>query len=80
MKLKIESSSQEEFDAKREEIIKAVAGSKLRVSVSKKSESLATDPKEPFFNSQKEVLGYWDKKFNKMIEDIKADIDEVIKD
>lgn len=80
MKIKIESESQEEFDSKREDIIKAVAGSKFRVSISKKDESLATDPKEPFFDSQKEVLSHWDKKFKKMIEEIKADINEIVEE
>ena len=78
MKIAIESESQEEFDLKREEIIKAVAGSKLRVSISNKATSLATDPKKPYFKSQKEVLKHWDDKFQKMIADIKADIDEII--
>jgi hypothetical protein len=79
MKIKIESESQEEFDSKREEIIKAVAGSKLRVSVSRANESLATEPKEPYFDSQKEVLNHWDAKFKSMISDIKADIDEILR-
>jgi hypothetical protein len=79
MKIKFESATQEEFDSKREEIIKAVAGSKLRVTISKADESLATEPKEPYFDSQKEVLNHWDSKFKQMIADIKADIDEILR-
>lgn len=78
MKIQIESSSQEEFDQKRADLIKAIAGSKLKVKIEKKGQRLATDSREPYYNSQKEILGHWDKKFKKMISDIKADIDEII--
>jgi hypothetical protein len=78
MKIHIESSSQEEFDQKREDLIKAIAGSKLKVKIEKKGQRLATDAREPYYESQKTVLNHWDKKFKKMISDIKADIDEII--
>lgn len=78
MKIKIEST-QEEFDEKRPQLIKALAGSKFEVSLRKANESVAGEPREPYYEAQKEMLDYWNSKYEEMIEDIIKDIDEVLR-
>jgi len=78
MKLNIEAESQAEFDAKRYDIIKAVAGSVYDVSVKKKGEKSANEPREPFYKSQGEMLEHWDGKFRDVLETIKFEIGNII--
>ena len=78
MKIKIEST-QEELDEKRPMLIKALAGSKFKVSVKKADESIAGEPREPFYKAQKEMLDYWNNKFENTIDDIIRDIEEVMR-
>jgi hypothetical protein len=78
MKVVIKAGSQEEFDEKREELIKAVAGSKFDVTIRPKGESLASEPKEPFYASGAEILTEWDDAFADTLRAIKHDISEVI--
>ena len=60
-------------------LIKALAGNKFKVSVKKANESTAGEPREPFYKAQKEMLDYWNDKFENTIEDILRDIDEVLR-
>jgi hypothetical protein len=79
VRLKVESESQEEFDAKRPELIKAIAGSKLDVEIRRRGQKKPLESRDPHYRAQKEMLDYWNKKFNTMIEDLKAEINEIIK-
>lgn len=79
MKLKVESNSQEEFDSKRPELIKAIAGSKLDVEIREKGQKKPLESREPYYRAQKEMLDYWNSKFDSMIKDLKAQINEIIK-
>lgn len=78
MKVIIQAANQDEFDAKRVELIKSVAGSKYDVDIRPKGESKATDESVPFHAAQAEILDHWNQAFNAMIADIKHDIAEVI--
>ena len=78
MKVIIESEDQLEFDEKRESLIKAIAGSKLDVQISKKGQKKASEPRPPYFRSQKEILEHWDDKFKDMIKEIKREVGEII--
>jgi len=78
MKVVIKAGSQEEFDAKREELIKAIAGSKFNVVITPKEDGSMEDEKEPFYASQATILEEWDHEFNSMIAEIKREIGEVI--
>lgn len=66
MKVKIEASSQEEFEAKKHKIVKALTG------------QVAGESREPKFKAQKEMFEYWNKRFQQTINEIKRDVDEVI--
>lgn len=77
MKVKIEAT-QDEIDQKRPELIKALAGNKFKVSVRRADESIAGEPREPYYKAQKEMLEYWDELYEKTIKDIIKDIDEVL--
>lgn len=77
MKVKIEAT-QEELDQKRPELIKALAGKKFKVSLRPAQESIAGEPREPFYKAQAEMIDHWDKLYNQTIEDIINDINEVI--
>jgi hypothetical protein len=77
LKIKIEAT-QDEIDQKRPELIKALAGNKFKVSVRKANESIAGEPREPYYKAQKEMLEYWDGLYQRTVEDIIKDIDEVL--
>lgn len=79
MKIIIESDSQEEFDAKRAELIKAIAGDKFVVKAEPKDRATSQTPRMPYYKAQKESLKFWNSKYEAAIEDIKAQIDEIIK-
>ena len=79
MKLKVESTSQEEFDQKRPELIKAIAGSKLDVEIRRKGQKKPSEAREPYYRAQKEMLTYWNGRFGEMIKELKAQVDEIIK-
>lgn len=78
MKVNIEGT-QEEFDLKRADLIKTIAGSKFDVVIKAKGEKLFDTPRLPRYKAQKEMLEYWGEKFDKLLSDIKADIDDIIK-
>lgn len=70
MKIRIEGT-QEELEAKRFKLVKAVAGKQYKVS-------LTPVYKEPFYVAQKEMLEYWNSKYDDMIDQILKEIDEVL--
>jgi len=80
MKAIFQSLSQEEFDKKRPALIKAIGGSRLKVSIRDSESSRPTEAKEPVYLAQKETLESMDKDFKKMIEGLKADISEIIEE
>lgn len=78
MKVTVKAASQEEFDSKREELIKSIAGSKFDVKITPKGESSPMDEKQPFYVAQSEILDEWEAEFWATIHDIKNEIAEVI--
>jgi len=78
MKVTIKARSQEEFDEKRIDLIKSVAGSKYDVDIRLKGESKATEPREPFYESQAKIQSEWDSDFADTLRAIKNDIGEII--
>jgi hypothetical protein len=78
MKFTVEADSQEEFDEKRPELIKALAGSKLDVEIRPKNQKKAMEPRPQFYRAQKEIFEHWDSKFEVMILDIKREIADVL--
>lgn len=67
MKVKIEAT-QKEFDAKRNELAKMLM----------KSEVKFTTPRRGRFKAQREMLEELDGEFKKLLDAIKADINEII--
>jgi len=78
MKVVIKAGSQEEFDAKRPELIKAIAGTKYNVTITPKDGGSMEAEKDPFYVSQADILEAWDSEFFKMLEQLKHDISGVI--
>ena len=84
MRVKIEAQSQEEFDEKRPMLLKAIGGSKLTVEVQAKAHSRydrerpVTEPRQPYFKAQAEVLAYHDEKFREMLDSIKREVGEIL--
>jgi len=69
MKVQILADSQEEFDAKRSVLVRALS----------RSGNIPTEARKPHFKAQGEVNQMWDEKFKQMLEEIKREIDEIIK-
>ena len=78
MKVVIKAGSQEEFDSKREELIKAIAGSKLNVKITSKEDGSMEDEGVPYYASQASMLEEWDRDFANTLKEIKREIGEVI--
>ena len=78
MKVIIKAASQDEFDGKRVELIKSIAGSKYDVEIRPKGESKPSDEKEPYYVAQAHILEEWDLEFKTMMSEIKKEIAEVI--
>lgn len=78
MKIRIETDSQEEFDSKRLDLIKAIAGDKFIVKADPKDRATSKTPRKPYFKSQAELLAHWNQKFEEALRDCKAQIDEII--
>jgi hypothetical protein len=66
MRVTIEASSQAEFDAKRDELATLV----------KSSEALK--PRRSPLPVQNQILDHWDSKFQKMLEDLKEEIGQIL--
>jgi hypothetical protein len=62
----IKADSQEEFDRKRLVLAKKISGGS------------SLEPKQPYYQAQRDILEYFRKKFNEMIRDIKHDVAEII--
>ena len=77
MKINIEAT-QEEFDEKREELIKSLAGTKLIVTIRKASDSKMQQSKPPVYHAQAQMLEFWNRKYAQMIQSIKMEVGEII--
>lgn len=75
MRVIIEAESQEEFDSKREELIKALSGKKLEVSVRTKVDQHKIEMDDL---AMREAYNMWLNDFNSMIKNIKKDIKEYL--
>lgn len=75
MRVHIEAESQEEFDSKRVDLIRALAGSQLEV-IEKAAIPKAPTPSE--IPAQNQMIEHWDARFRSMISKLKADIAEII--
>lgn len=78
MKVNIESVSQGEFDKKRPELIKAIAGSQYEVALRKKGQATTKSPRKPFFKAQAQMLKYWDTRYKAAVKDIKEQVLEIL--
>lgn len=75
MKIDISCESQEEFDEKREELLKKLAGDKFDIL----QKGLTPVPlRRSKIKAQNEMMDYWDEKFQKTIEEIKQDIKNLL--
>jgi len=73
MKVRINADSQDEFDSKRDELIKAIAGSRYDVDLEKSYKA-----KDSPIKAQNEMVNYWGSQFEKMIRELKKDIEKII--
>ena len=85
MKVTIEASSQEEFEEKREDLLKAIAGNKVDVVIKGAKtltiydhEKPAIAPRRAVYRAQNQMMDYWDMKFHAMLAALKREIAEVI--
>jgi hypothetical protein len=78
MRFSIEADSQEEFDEKRPELLKAIAGNRLEVEIREKGQRKAMEQRPQFYRAQEEIFDHWDSKFQAMILDIKREIADVL--
>jgi hypothetical protein len=80
VKLQLGAKTQEEFDEKRPELIKAIAGKKYDVAIKKKGQKTSLSPRAPYFKAQEQMLRYWDQKFQAALKEIKREVLEIIKE
>jgi hypothetical protein len=84
MRISIEAESQEEFDSKRSDLIKALAGSKFEVKRVERPgtrydlEKSPGSPRGTVFEAQRQILEHWDAKFHAMISDLKKEVGEIL--
>jgi len=71
MKILIEGS-QEEFDEKRLDILKAIGAGKFEIT------EKPVQMRRAFFNAQNQMMDHWDADFKNMLEELKKDIEKVI--
>jgi len=71
MKIIIEADSQEEFDSKREELIKAIASNKIKLST---KVNLDQHKRKMDDKAMRESYNEWKNDFSKMIGNIKKDV------
>lgn len=75
MKIDIHCESQEEFDDKREELLKRLAGEKFDII----QKGLTPVPlRRSKIKAQNEMMDYWDGEFQKVLELIKEDIKKIV--
>ena len=67
MKVTIEASSQEEFDAKRDDLASLIKGGVP-----------ALQPRRSTVKAQNEILDHWDARYNKMVTALKEEISQIL--
>jgi len=84
MRVKVEAS-QEEFDEKRPELLRALSGGHYDIVKAKPKVKTVYDLEKPaiqmrraYFNAQNQIMDYWDVKFKQMMGDIKKDIEAIL--
>ena len=80
MKATFKSASQEEFDAKRPALIKAIGGTRWKTSIRDARSSRPNEAKPPVYQAQKEILSKIDKNFLQMLNSIKDEVNEIIEE
>lgn len=86
MRVTIECADQAEFDAKRVALLQTLAGSAVDCVVKARRPSAydlekpALAPRRAVLAAQNEIMDHWDARYRAMLEDIKGDIDEVLRD
>jgi len=74
MRVEIEVESQEEFDLKRSQLINMLAGDRFDIDLEKSIKQISSGIK-----AQDEMLDHYKKKFEKVISNIKSDMENVLK-
>ena len=84
MRVKVEAT-QEEFDEKRSDLLKALSGGHFDIEKAKPKTKTVYDLEKPaiqmrrsYFNAQNQIMDYYDTKFKKMMDDIKKDIEAIL--
>ena len=73
MKVQIDAESQDEFESKRDDLIKALSGSRYDIDLEKSYKA-----KDSPIPAQNQMVNYWGKQFEKMIDELKRDIEKII--
>jgi hypothetical protein len=71
MKVHVEAESQQEFEEKRTELLKALAGDRFEIIVK-------SAPKKAKFRAENEMLNHWDKRFKAMIAIMKKEVSAIL--
>lgn len=72
-------ASQEEFDAKREQLLKTLAGDSAEIVMKAVSgEKPALTPRRAAITAQNQMMDHWDVRYQAMIEAIKGEISAVL--
>lgn len=84
MRVKVEAT-QEEFDSKRPELLRALSGGHFDIIKAKSKpkaiydlEKPSTEIRRAYFNAQNQIMDYYDVKFKQMMADIKKDIEAIL--
>ena len=84
MKVRIEAT-QDEFDRKRPELLKALAANKFEIIKAQKDGDTVYDKEKPaiemrraYFTAQNQIMDHFDAKFKKFFDQLKLDIEKVI--
>ena len=75
MKINIEAFNQEEFDSKREDLIKALAGNKFNVEITPKVDQSKS---KLDLKAMQQAYGEWLEEYNKMVVSMKKEIKEYL--
>jgi len=76
MKVKVSADSQEEFNKKRKDLLKAFCSDTHEVI--EKAGKIPTAPKKNFYLAHTHMQDHWDERFRQTLTDIKKEISEVI--
>lgn len=79
MKIKIEADSQEEFDSKRGTLLEKIAGPQYEVQLKKKGQTIAGEPRKPYYEAQREMMDHWSNRFQAVLEEIKSEVEDVLR-